>query len=120
MSVSKDKYYSWDYSEKSDILNVHKVDKKTAGSAELGDFTVDFDKNGNIVGVEILNASEFFTLLGILKTQLENIKEAEIIMRKRGEMTLICLKLLLSGEEAPRIVSLPASVMNEAPITATA
>ena len=50
MSFGKNKYLAWDYSVRSDILNIHKTGKKTEGNAELGDFTVDFDKNGKISG----------------------------------------------------------------------
>ena len=119
MAVGKDKYFSWDYSEKSDILNVHKANKKTTGSAELGDFTVDFDKNGNVVGIEIMNASKFFKLVSIDKEQLENIKEAEIILQKRGEYMLVCIKLVLP-KNIERVIPLPATVVNEAMPVATA
>ena len=115
MSVGKDKYFVWDYSEKSDILNVHKAGKKTAGSAELGDFTVDFDKNGNVAGIEIMNASEFLNLVKITREQLENIKEAEILVKKRGEYMLVCLKLLLP-KNIERIIPLPAVVSGTAMI----
>ncbi len=112
MAVGKDKYFAWDYSEKSDILNVHKINKKTAGSAELGDFTVDFDKSGNVVGIEIMNASEFFNLVKINMEQLKDIKEAEILIQKKGEYMLVCLKLLLP-KNVERIIPLPATVVSE-------
>ncbi len=113
MAVAEDKYFSWDYSEKSDILNVRKLGKKTAGSAELGDFTVDFDKNGNIVGVEIMNASEFLSPLQISKDQLTDIKSAELIIRKSGQYNLIHIKLLLP-QKIEKIISIPAPVLAEA------
>lgn len=52
-------YYNWDYSEYSDILHIRKKDQSTKGSVELGDFTLDFGSNDEIVGVEIEHASEF-------------------------------------------------------------
>ena len=53
--------FVWDYSEGSDILNVRVRGKKNAGGSELGDFTIDYDTSGNVVGIEMKNASEFFT-----------------------------------------------------------
>ncbi len=48
MIEQKTKQFTWDYNEKSDILNVRKINKKSDGNAELGDFTVDFDTKGNV------------------------------------------------------------------------
>lgn len=88
----------WDYSTYSDILNIHKKDKSTKGSAELGDFSIDFDDKGNIVGVEIMHASEFLKNFNIAKKQLENIKAAKILINKRNpQVTLVWLGLTLAG-----------------------
>jgi len=80
---NKNKAYAWDFSEKSDILNIHKNSKKVDGSAELGDFTIDFDKNGNIVGIEIMNVSEFIRHVRLSTEQLNRMQHAEIMVSKR-------------------------------------
>ena len=59
MAFGKQQNFVWDYSKTSDILNIHRAGRKVEGSAELEDFTVDFDKDGNVVGIEIMYASEF-------------------------------------------------------------
>ena len=109
MVMGKDKSYTWDYSEKSDILNVRKLGEKTAGSAELGDFSLDFDQNGNVVGLEIMNASEFFLDVGI--TCLSEIKTAELLIKPRGNILTVAVKLVLPGIE--RVVPIPAPVVAE-------
>lgn len=106
----KNQFFDWDYSTDSDILNIHKIDKKTKGSAELGDFTVDFDEKDNVVGVEIMHASEFFKELGIIKSQLGTIKNAKILVDKRNpNYTLIFMGLVLVGE-VERMIPIPAPI----------
>ncbi|MEK6886708.1 MAG: DUF2283 domain-containing protein [Nanoarchaeota archaeon] len=89
--------FSWDYSEKSDILNIRTKDKKTEGSAELGDFTIDFDKNKQVIGIEIANASDFFSQADISKDQLKELKSAELVINKKGrDYTFIWVKTTFS------------------------
>lgn len=115
MVIGKSQYFSWDYSEKSDILNIHNAGKLTAGSAELGDFTIDFDKNGNIVGVEVMTASEFLSPMGILKQDLAKIADAKLIISKRANYFIVMVKLVLP-EKIERIFTIPAPVVAEAAV----
>lgn len=117
MAVGKSAHFSWDYSERSDILNVRVKGRKTKESAELGDFTVDFGEDGSIVGIEILNASEFFRLVNIPKEALARIKAAEILVQKRRGHTLTCLKLLLP-QNIEHVIPLPAAIADEAAVAA--
>ncbi len=64
MAEGESGQFRWDYSDSSDIFNIHKKGKLTIGSAELGDFTIDFDSIGNIVGLEIMNVTDFRINLG--------------------------------------------------------
>jgi uncharacterized protein YuzE len=107
MVVGNDENFSWDYSEKSDILNVHEVGKKTAGSAELADFTIDFDNNGNVVGLEVMHASEFFSDVDI--TNLSEIKTAKLLIKPRGNALTVAVKLSLPHME--QVVPIPAPVV---------
>jgi dTDP-4-amino-4,6-dideoxygalactose transaminase len=58
--------FRFDYSENSDILHIHKNEKTTKGSVELGYFTLDLGENKEIIGLEIEHASEFLNKSGIL------------------------------------------------------
>ena len=109
MAEGHDEYFYWDYSERSDILNIHRLGKKTAGSEELGDFTIDFDENNNIVGVEVVNASEFFNELNITKNQLQELTTAEIIVRQKGSYSMILLKLTVA--QIQHTIPLPTPVI---------
>ncbi len=86
--------FNWDYSKHSDILHIHKENKLTKGSAELGDFTLDFGINDEIIGIEIEHASEFFEEVNIDKGFLSEIQDAQLIIDKRNpQCKLIFLKL---------------------------
>lgn len=93
MAIGEDKYFVWDYNEMSDILNIHRKGRKVEGSGEFSDFSVDFDKNGNVVGVEIAYASEFLSQIGVQRIQLSELKGAEITISKKANYALIWVKL---------------------------
>ena len=86
--------FKWDYSRYSDILHIHKKDELTKGSVELGDFTLDFGNNDEVVGVEIEHASEFFNNVDISKESLNDIQEVQLIVDKRNlQCQLVFLRL---------------------------
>ena len=86
--------FKWDYSRYSDILHIHRVDQKTKGSVELGDFTLDFGKNNEIIGIEVEHASEFFNNMDIDKGSLSKIQNVQLLIDKRNpQCQLIFLKL---------------------------
>ena len=90
--------FNWDYSSYSDILHIRKKDLLTKGSVELGDFTLDFGSNDEIVGIEIEHASEFFNNIDIDKPALSKIENAQFVIDNRNpQCQLIFLKLEVSG-----------------------
>ncbi|MBI2136995.1 DUF2283 domain-containing protein [Candidatus Woesearchaeota archaeon] len=117
MNIKK-KGFVWDYSKKSDILNIHKAGRKVDGSAEFEDFTIDFDGEGQVAGIEIAYASEFLSDAGIQKEQLAKIKEAEIAVNKRNNYAVIWIKLSLPNLSEPgeaiveKKVTLPVPIIN--------
>ncbi len=113
MAIGETAEFMWDYSESADIFNVHKKGQKVAGSAELGDFTVDFDVAGHIMGLEIMNVSDFLRESDITPKQLSEIKSVEIIVRQRkSELFYIWIKFILPGNIERRI-PIPAPIMAE-------
>lgn len=114
MAIEETERFVWDYSQQTDILNIHKKGLKTSGSAELGDFTVDFDSAGNVIGVEIMNVAEFLQESDIPAEQLPLLQGVEMITKRgRDNLILIWIKLLLP-QHIERKILLPAPVMVEA------
>tara|TARA_Y100000034_G_C6775131_1_gene346062 strand:- start:135 stop:455 length:321 start_codon:yes stop_codon:yes gene_type:complete len=102
--------YNWDYSEHSDILHVQQKDQPTKGSVELGDFTLDFGSNEEIIGIEIEHASEFFGNMDIDKNFLKGIQEAELTIDKRNHQCQLLFLKLKVGDSVKKI-SLPTPVI---------
>lgn len=102
--------YTWDYSTYSDILHVHKKGEINKGSAELGDFCIDFNKKDEVVGIEIEWASEFLGQLGITKEQLTQITEAEIIIDKRNPQAHVIF-LALKFQTTTKKIAIPMQVI---------
>ena len=58
------KEYRFDYDAEDDVLYIQNSLKEVEESVEFSeDIVLDLDKNGNIIGMEIFYASEFFNLL---------------------------------------------------------
>ncbi len=111
MVIGEAKEYSWDYSESSDILNIHKKGIKTKGSAELGDFSVDFDVEGNVVGLEIMNATDFLDESQISLHNFSEITGVELVVKHgRADVTYIWVKII-TGAHKEYMFSVPAPVV---------
>lgn len=96
---------TWDYSERSDTLNVHQREKQVRGSTELGDCTIDFGKDGNIAGIEVAHAADFFTQIGI-EQQPTKLRGAEIVVQHQQGVRVVVLKLYFAGGKS-RMVPMP-------------
>ena len=110
MAMGEDRYFVWDYNERSDILNIHRKGRKVEGSGEFSDFSVDFDKSGNVVGVEMVYASEFLGQIGVQRIQLSELKGAEVTVSKKANYALIWVKLAVPEHEAIVEKKLPLPV----------
>jgi len=67
------------YFETEDILHILLSEEDEAGSVELSpNITVELNENGDMIGVEILKASEF-----LKNTVLESV-QAKIILEKKA------------------------------------
>lgn len=67
--------FNFSYDEGNDDLFVYLDGKKSAGAVELGNFILDFDKNGNLVAMQILNVSDVLSKILSKMIALDKIKE---------------------------------------------
>mgnify|MGYP001559612662 CR=1 FL=1 len=68
------KNFKFSYDGESDDLFAHLEGSKSAGAIEIGDFVFDFDKDKNLVGVQILNATDVLSKLVKRIVRLKDIK----------------------------------------------
>ncbi len=89
---------SFDYDSSSDALYLFDESRKSAYSVEFSSSIIaDVDANGNICGLEILNASEE---MGVSKRDLEKIKDAELsTLSKKGALVGAGFILMLAANE---------------------
>jgi uncharacterized protein YuzE len=63
-----------EYTRSSDALYVYFKEAYVEKSKEIEDgVVVDFDKNGCIIGIEILNATDRFSLSDLVNINIENL-----------------------------------------------
>jgi uncharacterized protein YuzE len=62
------------YSKEDDAIYVYFKEEYVAKSKEIEDgVVIDFDKNGQIIGIEVLDVSQRFSLADIANVSIENI-----------------------------------------------
>ena len=70
--------FNFDYDSENDDLFVYLEGKKSAGAVELGNVILDFDSNYNLVAMQILNTSEFFSKIFSKMIEISKIKEIKM------------------------------------------
>lgn len=63
-----------EYSKEADALYVHFKEEYVAKSLEIEDgVVVDFDEKGHLIGIEVLDVSQRFSLSDIANISIENL-----------------------------------------------
>lgn len=63
-----------EYSKEADAIYVYFKEEYVAKSKEIEDgVVIDFDKNGQIIGIEVLDVSQRFSLSDIVNVSIENL-----------------------------------------------
>ena len=83
-----------EYNSDIDSIYIYKTKKDVIGSITLGNFVIDVDLNGSVIGLEIDNASE---VMGIEPSLLLECKEGKIEVFVHNNM-LIVRYLLIYGD----------------------
>ncbi len=89
-----------DYDSEEDILSIIKAESASR-SARIGDVILDFDSNMRIVGVEIMNATEFFEAFELSGDDLKAIEEAKLAVHYSADWAIIKITLKLKTRDAP-------------------
>lgn len=100
-----------DYDRESDDLFIYRAATKSKGSIEIGSFVLDFDEKFDLVGLEFMGASVFFSDLikkfKITKEMLGNITDCKVEVTRRRNQMLIKLFLLAKGKEVEAALAVP-------------
>lgn len=87
----------FNYNTELDILTVEEDDYSGySSSAEFANFVIDFSEEGELLGVEIVDASESTPLD---KEELEDISEVECRVKRTEEFLEISLVIYINGSK---------------------
>jgi uncharacterized protein YuzE len=96
-----------DYSAEYDILTIHNgfgPDERFETNIEVGDLILDVSTKGRIVGIEIMNATEFLSDFKVSGHMLEHLADATLTATHRRNAVM--LGLVLKAEE----IEIPAKI----------
>ena len=88
------------YDSREDVLYYNRG-SSVQDSFDIGNVFVEFSSSGEIVGIEILEASEFisdFTGEEFTKRDLENILDAKLKIMTKGEFAIVALHFVVEKE----------------------
>ena len=87
----------FDYNPDLDILTVEEEDYDNySSSAELANFVIDFDESGDVLGVEIIDASE---ALPLEKDELEDISDVGCSVERTDEFLKVSVEIYIDGSK---------------------
>lgn len=74
-----------EYDREEDALYIRLQEKHVDRTIEIGDgLNVDFDENGKLIGLEVLDASDRYALTDIFNISTENLFLDDNLARKSG------------------------------------
>ncbi len=112
--------FKLDYDFEEDLLYLYNENKKSKGSIELGELIVDLEKKGEVVGLEIFEASKYLSELTnkkISKESLKKIEKASISFISKKGTILIKILLPIKKTEIPATIAIQ-NIKYKSPVTA--
>src|SRR3989344_4287656 len=79
----------YNYDELNDLLYIYKKNSNVFSNVMIGDFHLEFNKESEIVGIEILNASDILSEYDIPLEILKNINKVDLKVVTSGNSLLI-------------------------------
>lgn len=99
--------FNFDYDLKNDDLFVYLEGKKSSGAIELGDFVLDFDKEGNLVAIQIMNASEVFAKILSKIIEIAKVKQIRVEIINFRNMDAIKFKVITENQQETANILIP-------------
>lgn len=110
------KKLKFNYDKVNDLFYTYKEDSQVYSNVMIGDFHIEFNKNGEVIGIEVLNASAVFSEYQIPGAFLENIKEINIRIVIRNSLMLICIIINSMNQEKSAMITMnnvESAIMHE-------
>lgn len=96
------KNLEFDYDKLNDLLYIYKKNSHAYSNVIIGEFHLELDKNKNVVGVEILKASELLKEYKMSRKFLDNIDSVEmrVVVRNNSLLVFITIHALKQERSA--------------------
>ena len=101
------KQFEFSYDEDNDDLFIYLPDAKSAGAVEIGNFVFDFDKNENLVAMQIMNVSEVLSKLISKIVSLKKIKSVQTSIINFRNMKMISLEVEFDNRKERMNITIP-------------
>jgi uncharacterized protein YuzE len=101
------KNFNFDYDEENDDLFIYLEGAKSNGAVEIGDFVFDFDKDKNLVSIEILDATKVLSKLLAKIINLSDLKELKADIINFRNMAAIRIKIITNSEPEMINITIP-------------
>lgn len=101
------KTFDFSYDEDNDDLFIYLPGAKSAGAVEMGDFVFDFDKNENLVAMQIMNVSEVLSKLISKIVSLKKIKSVRTTIVSFRNMKMISLEVEFDNRKERVNIAIP-------------
>jgi len=96
----------FNYDKLNDLLYVFKKKASVYTNVVVGEFHIEFSREGDVVGVEVLRASDLLKEYGISKRLLENIKGVTLKVVVQGSSLLVFLIISALNEEKTATITM--------------
>lgn len=107
--------FRFNYDEENDDLFAYKEGGKSAGAVELGNFVLDFDEKGNLVAMEILDASKVLAKVLSKIMKLANIKEIKVNIANLRNMAAIKFEITTDSDRESANILIP-HIIEKSPV----
>ncbi len=88
------------YDKLNDLLYVYKENSSVYSNVMIGEFHLEFNKDWEVVGIEVLKASEILGEYGIPKKILENIQKVNLKVVSSNNSLIVFLIIQATEKEA--------------------
>ncbi|MEM4245067.1 MAG: DUF2283 domain-containing protein [Candidatus Nanoarchaeia archaeon] len=108
--------FNFDYDKENDDLFLYSGKSKSKGSVEIGGIILDYNTKKELVGIELMNASEILKDITDGKCVLDvlnNLEVCKVDVKRKNKMIIIKLLLLSKKREIMPILSIP--IMKKSP-----
>ncbi len=105
--------FNFSYDKENDDLFLYSKKSKSSGSVELGDLIFDYDSKKQLVGIQIMNASELIADLveepdsGEIKDILDNLTDSKVTISYHNNLIVVKILLFGKNKELAPIISTP-------------